>query len=110
MDVMFKTRVLAARRGSQERRSRRRARKLAPLQRQPTSTLVGKARTNHVRVTVFYRFLVVMLYRLGFLLLASSPRFSVNRLLLWWYGGLLGHFSKKPFSVPLSHRSRLQVM
>jgi hypothetical protein len=22
-------------------------------------------------------------------------------------GGLLGHFSKKPFSVPLSHRSRL---
>jgi hypothetical protein len=26
------------------------------------------------------------------------------------YGGLLGHFSKKPFSVPLSHRSRLQVM
>jgi hypothetical protein len=27
------------------------ARKLALLQRQPTSTLVGKARTNHVRVT-----------------------------------------------------------
>jgi hypothetical protein len=26
------------------------------------------------------------------------------------YGGLLGHFSKKPFSVPLAHRSRLQVM
>jgi hypothetical protein len=26
------------------------------------------------------------------------------------YGGLLGHFSKKPFSVPLSHRSRLQVI
>jgi hypothetical protein len=24
-----------------------------------------------------------------------------------YYGGLLGHFSKKPFSVPLSHRSRL---
>jgi hypothetical protein len=26
------------------------------------------------------------------------------------YGGLLGHFSKKPFSVPLAHRSCLQVM
>jgi hypothetical protein len=24
-----------------------------------------------------------------------------------YYGGLLGHFSKKPFSVPLSHRSCL---
>jgi hypothetical protein len=38
------------------------ARKLAPLQRQPTPTFVGKARTNHVRATVFYGFSASMLY------------------------------------------------
>jgi hypothetical protein len=63
------------------------ARKLAPLQRQPTSTLVGKARTNHVRVTVFYGFLASMLYRRYRSVLSISNNVRIVEFLMRWNFG-----------------------
>jgi hypothetical protein len=57
---------------------------LAPLQRQPTSTLVGKALTNHVRVTVFYPFLVAMLYRFPGVILPVWTSNAQDEFYLGW--------------------------